>query len=96
MRSFRPIETTHISHFASLYWFWWSIAAVGLFAAYEGISLVTGHPENTLSNWVWENLHIKAGESISQWSAGDLLTFAAYITIFVVWLPWHFWFGKFR
>lgn len=42
------------------------------------------------------HLKIRAGESITQWSAGDLLTFAAYISVFVCWLPYHFWFGKFR
>ena len=87
---------TPISSFARTYWFWWLIASLGSFLAYEVWSLVTRHPENTLSNWVWVNLRIHAGESISQWSAGDLLTFAAYISIFVAWLPWHFWLGRFR
>lgn len=92
----KPIEDHQASHFASAYWFWWIIASLVTFLAYEIFALVTGHGENTLSNWVWQHLKIHAGESITQWSAGDLLTFAAYITIFVLWLPWHFWLGKFR
>jgi hypothetical protein len=91
-----PIEPRPASGFAECYWAAWLAAVLVSFLAYEVLSLVTGHPENTLSNWVWTHLRIHAGESITQWSAGDLLTFAAYIAVFVCWLPWHFWLGKFR
>jgi hypothetical protein len=90
------MESSPISSFAKSYWFIWLIATVGSFLAYELLSLATGNAQNTLSNWVWQNLKIHTGESITQWSAGDLLTFAVYISVFVLWLPWHFWFGRFR
>lgn len=91
-----PLEARPASHFAVSYWTVWLIITVASFLGYEIFALVTGHPENTLSNWVWMHLKIRAGESITQWSAGDLLTFAVYIAVFVAWLPWHFWLGKFR
>jgi hypothetical protein len=92
----QPIESHPASRFASGYWTIWLAIGVGTFLVYEITGLMTGHPENTLSNWVWMHLKIHAGESITQWSAGDLLTFATYIAVFVLWLPWHFWLGKFR
>ena len=91
-----PMEPRPASGFAQRYWAIWLAAALGSFLLYEVLSLATGHPENTLSNWVWVHLKIRAGESITQWSAGDLLTFAAYISVFVLWLPWHMWLGRFR
>lgn len=90
------MEPRPASGFAECYWAIWIAAVLVSFLAYEVLSLVTGHPEDTLSAWVWEHLKIHAGESITQWSAGDLLTFSAYLTVFVAWLPWHFWLGKFR
>jgi magnesium-transporting ATPase (P-type) len=84
------------SGFAQSYWFWWMIILFVSFAVYEIGSLATGHPENTLSNWIWNALKIHVGESITQWSAGDLLTFVVYIGVFVLWLPWHFWLMRFR
>lgn len=92
----RPIESHAISAFARDYWATWLVTTVGTFFVYEVLMLATGHPENTLSNWVWTHLKIHVGESITQWSAGDLLTFAVYVAVFVFWLPWHFWLGKFR
>lgn len=92
----KPMEPRPPSGFAQRYWFAWMAVTLVAFLWYEILSLADGHPENTLSAFVWEHLKIRAGESITQWSAGDLLTFAAYITVFVAWLPWHFWLGKFR
>jgi hypothetical protein len=84
------------SGFAQRYWFAWLAIFITAFLVYEVFSLATGHPENTLSNFIWTHLKIHAGESITQWSAGDLLTFCVYITVFVAWLPWHFWLERFR
>lgn len=90
------MEPSPISTFAKVFWTSWLSVTVGAFLVYELFSLVTGNPQNTLSNWVWVNLKIRVGESITQWSAGDLLVFCVYISVFVLWLPWHFWWGKFR
>ena len=90
------MEPRPASAFAERYWAVWITAVLVSFLAYEILSLATGHAENTLSAWVWEHLKIRVGESITQWSAGDLLTFAAYISVFVFFVPWHMWFGKFR
>lgn len=78
-------------HFALYYWLWWLAFTVGSFLWYEIYSLLTKHSQNTLSNWIWYHLQIRTGESFTQWSAADVLTFLAYVSIFVFWLPWHFW-----
>lgn len=80
---------------AQAYWFTWLIAVLATFLWYEILSLVTGNSQNTLSNWIWYHLHIKTSGGIGNWSAADLLTFCAYVSVFVIWLPWHFWFRKF-
>jgi hypothetical protein len=90
------MESRPPNAFAQRYWAVWMVVTLAAFLWYEILSLVNGHPENTLSAWTWEHLKIRAGESITQWSAGDLLTFAAYVTVFICWLPWHMWLGKFR
>jgi hypothetical protein len=77
---------------------WWPLwlgATIGTFALRELWALITRHPEGTLSDWVWGQLHIVTRESITQWSAADLLLFVVYLGVFVAWLPWHFWFRKF-
>lgn len=92
----KPIEARPPSPFAERYWAAWLAVVLASFLWLEILSLASGHPENSLSAWVWEHLKIRLGESISQWSAGDLLTFAAYVAVFICWLPWHLWLGKFR
>lgn len=87
---------SNISAFAETYWLIWLAIVLVSFLGYEIFSLATGHPENTLSNWVWMHLRIHAGESVLQWSAADILTFGAYLSVFVLWLPWHFWLRKFE
>jgi hypothetical protein len=91
-----PMESRPPSAFAQRYWAVWMVVTLAAFLWYEILSLVNGHPENTLSNWVWSHLKIHAGESITQWSAGDLLVFATYVSVFICWLPAHFWWGRFR
>lgn len=91
-----PLESVPASKFATGYWTIWLIVTLGTFLGYEILMLAVGKPQNTLSNYVWTHLRIHMGESITQWSAGDLLTFVAYVGVFVFWLPWHFWFGDFR
>lgn len=92
----KPMEARPPGPFAERYWAIWMVVTLCAFLWLEILSLCNGHPENTLSAWVWEHLKIRVGESITQWSAGDLLVFAAYVTVFVCWLPVHFWWGKFR
>ena len=91
-----PLEHNNPSPIATAYWTGGLIAVIATVLGFEVFALATGHPENTLSNWVWTHLKIRLGETITQWSAGDLLTFSVYVSVFVLWLPWHFWLGKFR
>lgn len=78
------------------YWLAWLAAFIGSFLVREIWALASGRPQDTLSDRIWIWLKIHPGESVLRWSAGDLLTFGVYIIIFVCWLPWHFWFGRFR
>lgn len=76
------------------YWAAWLIIVLVTFLAPEITALITGHPENTLSNYVWVKLHIVRGEKVRQWTAGDFLTFCAWMSMWA-WLTWHFFFGLF-
>lgn len=75
------------------YWTLWLIAVLITFLGVEIFALTTGGL--TLSSYVWSHLHIVKRETIGQWTATDLLIFCAYISVFVIWLPWHFFFRKF-
>lgn len=78
------------------HWYWplWLMGSIILFLVPEVYSLVTGHPSNTLSDWVWSSLHIHRDESPGQWSAEDFLVFGCWLTL-VVWLTFHFFTGRF-
>ena len=71
----------------------WLIAVLVSFLGVEIFALATGGL--TLSSWIWEHLHIVENETIANWTAADLLIFCAYVSVFVVWLPWHFFFHRF-
>ena len=77
------------------YWPVWLGVTVGTFLLREIWALASGDPAGTLSEWVWRNLHIVSHQTISQWSAADLLLFCVYVSVFVLWLPWHFFFHRF-
>lgn len=77
------------------YWPVWLGVTIGTFLLREIWALATKHPQDTLSAFVWQHLHIVAKESIGHWTATDLLLFLTYVSVFVIWLPAHFWFRKF-
>jgi hypothetical protein len=80
---------------AAHYWPIWLAVTVGTFLLREVWALASGHAQDTLSDWVWRNLHIVAHETAGQWSAADLLLFCTYVAIFMIWLPFHFFFHRF-
>jgi hypothetical protein len=71
----------------------WLFGALSIFLAFEIFALVT-NPANTLSAWVWESLGIHRNESIGAWTALDFLVFGIWLTL-LVWLTFHFFFGRF-
>jgi len=79
----------HPSHFATVYWSTLLAVFFGGFFAYEITALVTGHPENTLSAYIWHWLGVYRGQPITQWSAAHFL-FAGVFTLVAVWLIGHF------
>lgn len=81
-------------HWYNAYWTVWLVAVLVTFLGVEIFALATSGL--TLSSWVWHHLHIEEGERMSQWSATDLLIFCAYVSVFMAWLPWHFFFHRFH
>lgn len=84
----------HPAKYATIYWPVWLITSIMAFLAVEIYALASGHPENTLSDWVWRTLKIGINEKISNWTAADYLTFGVWIVLFT-WLTFHFFFRKF-
>lgn len=82
------------SRFAVLYWPIWLGLSIASFLAYEIYALSTGHPENTLSDWVWRTLKINGHTSVANWTASDFLTFGVWVVLFT-WLTFHFFFRRF-
>lgn len=59
-----------------------------LYAAFTNVA-------NTLSWWVWGELHVKQGDHVAAWTAGRYLSLFAWLGL-MSWLTWHFWWGLFR
>lgn len=77
----------------NVYWIIWCAAVLVSFLVVEILALTTGGL--SLSEWVWLHLHIVSKETIGQWSAADLLLFCIYVSVFIIWIPAHFWFRRF-
>jgi hypothetical protein len=81
--------------------YYWPVWLVAVFFTsipadiYAYVTQIDHIIDNTLSNWFWTSLHIQQHENLGNWSAATLLIFCAYVSIFVVWLPWHLFFRKF-
>ena len=84
----------HPASWAVWYWPIWLLTAIAVFLGPEIYALVSGHPENTLSWWVWDKLQISGHTSFADWTAGDFLTFGVWLTL-VIWLTFHFFFRRF-
>lgn len=71
--------------------YYWPSALSFLFAAImipEIIALCT-RDQDTLSFWVWTQLHATTRETMSQWTATHFLFFGLWLVL-VVWLTYHF------
>lgn len=82
----------HPSHFAIVYWSILLTVFFGGFFAYEITSIATGHPENTLSAYIWNWLGVMRGQPITQWSFAHF-AFLGIFTLTAGWLIGHFGFG---
>lgn len=78
----------------AVYWPVWLGIAIASFLGPEIYALVSGHPENTLSDWVWRSLKIAKNQSFLTWTAADFLVFGCWIVL-AVWLTAHFFFRRF-
>jgi hypothetical protein len=76
------------------YWPAWLGLLAGLFLLREVWALVTGRPQDTLSDWVWNQLHVIYKQPVDQWDAAHFLFFGLWCVLFL-WLTWHFFFRDF-
>lgn len=77
--------------------YYWPLALTAITAIVLGpeiYALVT-NVHNTLSYWVWGELHVDLTGRHVAWTAGRYLTLFAWAGL-MSWLTWHFWFGLFR
>ena len=78
----------------AVYWPLWLAFFTAMFLLREVWALATGHPEATLSAWVWRVLRITSNEPVSSWSAADYLVCGCWLVL-VSWLTFHFFFRRF-
>ena len=64
--------------------YYWPIWLVVLFGIPEGVALATGHPEWTLSDWVWRVFDVLPGSTLWEWRAVHF-----FLLAFMVWLTLH-------
>jgi hypothetical protein len=70
---------------------YWPVALIALALVImvpEVIALITSD-QNTLSFWVWDQLHATTREPMSQWTATHFLFFGLW-DVLMIWLTWHF------
>jgi hypothetical protein len=76
------------------YWPVWLGVLTGTFLVREVWALQTGHPRDTLSEWVWRVLKVGVNKPLSSWGAPHFLVFGCWLVL-VTWLTWHFFFRRF-
>lgn len=78
-------------------WYWTFLVGgfVVLFLAVEIPSIVSGHPERTLSYWVWRRLESWTPGSNAPWTLNHWI-FGIIFLILFLWLAVHFAFGWIR
>lgn len=81
-------------NWAQWYWpLWLSVMTVTLMVP-EVYALVDhGRWDNTLSNWVWDELQVTKSQQLP-WTAAHYLVFGAWIVL-GSWLTFHFFFRRF-
>lgn len=75
------------------YWPWFLIMASIAFLGPEIVALVT-HSGNSLSQYIWQILHVPTRGQPWPHTAAWFLSQGAFITG-AVWLVFHFWYHKF-
>ena len=70
-------------------WFWAVLLIIG--GVVETVALATGHPEWTLSEFVWRACNVTPGQSIYKWTAVHVL-----LALALIWLWFHFVFRIWR
>ena len=76
------------------YWPLWLSLFIGSFLLREVWALASKRPQDTLSDWVWNALHVIYKQPLSDWDAQHFLIFGVWCVLFT-WLTWHFFFRDF-
>lgn len=80
-------------NWAATYWTAWFALAFPIgFVPMEFTAIGSGHPENSLSAFIWRVFHVVPHQPIQQWSAGHVLLGGAF-ALLAIWLIGHFVFG---
>jgi hypothetical protein len=74
-------------------WPWFLIVVTLTFIGFEGYALFT-NTANTLSDYIWRELHVRPLEPFNRHNAAWLLTQGVYVTI-AFWLWLHLWYHQF-
>lgn len=81
---------------ANRYWLTWFLVVLVSFLVPEIYSLVSHHPEGTLSDTIWRLEGEKPGQPfVLKWNAFHLL-FMGELLLVDIWLFFHFGWGLFR
>jgi hypothetical protein len=78
---------------AAAYWPAWLGVMTGLFLLREVWALQTGHPQDTLSDWVWRILKVGVNKPVGSWTPAHFLVFGCWLVL-MIWLTWHFFFRR--
>lgn len=76
---------------------YWPIFLIVMLVAFLGpeVYALCTNWQNTLSNWIWTQLRVRAGQPIDQWSALHFLVGGCLVVLFG-WLIGHLLFGYWR
>lgn len=77
------------------YWALWLATMFATFGVPETVALATGHPEKTLSWWIWTHVQVIQHQPIRDWSASHFLFAGVFVTL-AAWLIGHLVFGIWR
>jgi hypothetical protein len=86
---------TALDFLTRFYWWLWAVTSGAFFLAPEIWALASGHPEATLSAWIWRMEDFLPDQQIWHWNAFHLL-FIAMLLVLDVWLLGHFGWGLWR
>lgn len=79
---FAALALFFVPYYAGMSWTEWGLLEGSILLGVPELScFVTGNPQDTLSDWVWNTWHITGTQPINQWNAGHWLGLCGWIFI---------------